>query len=70
MNLADFIFFTALGSAIWNSILAALGFFLYTQQELLKKYYKDLSIFFLIVFIIFAFYLIYRYFVKSKLYSQ
>ncbi len=66
MNLADFIFFTAMGSALWNSILAALGYFLYTQQELLKKYYKDLSIFFLIVFIIFVIYLIYKFFIKKQ----
>jgi len=66
MNLADFVFYTAAGSAIWNSILAALGYFLYTQQELLKKYYKDLSIFFLAVFILFTVYLIYKYFIKNK----
>jgi len=66
MNLADFIFYTAAGSLIWNSILAALGYFLYTQQELLKRYYKDLSVFFLIVFIFFALYLIYKYFIKDK----
>jgi len=66
MNLRDFIFYTAVGSAIWNSILAALGYFLYTQQELLKRYYKDLSIFFLVLFIIFAIYLIYKFFIKTK----
>lgn len=66
MNIADFIFYTAVGSAIWNSILAALGYFLYTQQELLKKYYKDLSLFFLIIFILFIIYLIYKFFVKSR----
>ncbi len=66
MNLRDFIFYTAAGSAIWNSILAALGYFLYTQQELLKRYYKDLSIFFLVVFIVFAIFLIYKYFIKKK----
>lgn len=67
MNLPDFIFYTAVGSAIWNSILAALGYFLYTQQELLKRYYKDISIFFLVLFLIFAFYLIYKYFFKKKI---
>jgi len=66
MNLADFVLFTALGSAIWNSILAALGYFLYTQQELLKRYYKDLSVSFLIVFALFSLYLIYKYFIKNK----
>lgn len=70
MNLADFMFYTAAGSAIWNSILAALGYFLYTQQELLKRYYKDLSIFFLAVFVFFAVYLIYKYFLKNKNYNE
>ena len=66
MNLKDFIFYTAAGSAIWNGILAALGYFLYTQQELLKRYYKDLTIFFLIVFFLFVIYLIYKYFIKRN----
>lgn len=66
MNIADFIFYTAVGSAIWNSILAALGYFLYSQQELLKRYYKDLTIFFLAVFVFFAIYIIYKYFLKKK----
>lgn len=65
MNIADFIFYTAVGSAIWNSILAALGYFLYSQQELLKRYYKDLTIFFLAVFVFFVIYIIYKYFLKK-----
>ncbi len=66
MNLMDFVFYTAAGSAIWNTILAVLGYFLYQQQELLKRYYRDISVFFLIVFIIFVFYLVYRFFIKPK----
>lgn len=66
MNLRDFVIFTAIGSAIWNGILAAMGYFLYTQQELLKKYYKDLSIFFLVLFLIFIIYLIYKYLIKKQ----
>lgn len=65
MNIADFIFYTAVGSAIWNSILAALGYFLYSQQELLKRYYKDLTILFLAVFVFFAIFIIYKYFIKK-----
>jgi len=57
MNLRDFIFYTAAGSAIWNGILAALGYFLYTQQELLKKYYRDISIASLLIFVIFILYI-------------
>jgi len=67
MKLIDFILYTAIGSAIWNAILAVLGYFLYQQQELLNRYYRDITIFFLAVFIIFIFYLIYRFFIKSKI---
>jgi membrane protein DedA with SNARE-associated domain len=70
MNIADFIFYTATGSAIWNSILAALGYFLFKEQELLKKYYRDLSIFFIIVFLIFVIFMIYKFFIKSKICYQ
>lgn len=66
MDIRDFIFYTALGSAIWNGILAALGFFLYTQQEILKKYYRDISIAALVVFIIFLLYIIYRVVMNNK----
>lgn len=43
MNMRDFLIFTALGSGIWNIILMALGYFLYSQKALLEKYYALLS---------------------------
>jgi membrane protein DedA with SNARE-associated domain len=43
MRMRDFLFFTTLGSFIWNAILAALGFYLYSQKELLNKYYQTIS---------------------------
>jgi membrane protein DedA with SNARE-associated domain len=58
MNLRDFILYTFIGSAIWNGILAALGYFLYTQQELLKQYYRDITIAVLILFVVFLIYLL------------
>lgn len=66
MKIPDFIIYTAAGSLIWNSILAALGCLLYAQQELLKRYYKDLSVFFLAVFILFVLYIVYKYFVNNR----
>ncbi len=65
MDLRDFVFYTFIGSAIWNGILAAMGYFLYTQQELLKKYYRDLSIAALLIFVIFLIYIVYEV-VKSR----
>lgn len=66
MNRTDFIIYTATGSAIWNTILALLGYFLYQQQDLLKKYYRDISVFFIIIFIVFIIFIIYRFYLKSK----
>lgn len=66
MNLRDFIFYTAIGSSIWNGILAALGYFLFVEQELLKKYYKGISAAALIIFILFIVYIIYRLLMSRK----
>lgn len=66
MKVNDFIFYTFLGAGIWNAILAALGYFLYSQRELLDKYYKEISWVFLILGILFAAYLIYKSFSFRK----
>jgi membrane protein DedA with SNARE-associated domain len=60
MNLKDFILFTFIGSALWNSCLALLGYFFYSQKELLNKYFKELSFGVLILGVIFVIYLIIR----------
>ncbi len=44
MNFLLFVFYTALGSLIWVSILAWLGYFIGYNQELLHKYYKEIII--------------------------
>lgn len=66
MPLKDFILFTALGAGIWNIILAALGYFLYTQKELLEFYYHELSIGMLILGALFVAYMIYSGLRKKK----
>lgn len=43
MNLKTFILFTFIGASIWNVILTLLGYFLYSQKELLQQYYAHLS---------------------------
>ena len=60
MPLKDFILFTTLGAGMWNIVLALLGYFLYTQQDMLEKYSKELSIVLLVVGVIFVGYLIYQ----------
>lgn len=58
MNLRDFIVYTAIGSTIWNICLAMLGYFFYSQKELLEKYYKELSYSVLILGVLFVIYLV------------
>jgi membrane protein DedA with SNARE-associated domain len=65
MNLKDFILYTAIGSAAWNIVLAAMGYFLYTQKEVLHRYYTELSIGMAILGVGFIIYLVYK-FVKKK----
>jgi membrane protein DedA with SNARE-associated domain len=63
MNMRDFIFFTALGSAIWNIVLAVLGYFLYLEKDKLNEYYGEISIFFVVMGICFIFYILSKGFV-------
>jgi len=60
MKIRDFLLFTFIGSATWNLILAALGYFLYSQRELLDKYYNEISWGFAILAVLFVLYLIYK----------
>lgn len=46
MPFGSFIFFTALGSAIWVSILAVLGYVLGANQDSIVEYYHEFKIFF------------------------
>jgi len=52
MNLKGFIFYTSLGSGIWVIILAVLGYAFGSNQELLVEYYKEISLFFIILALI------------------
>jgi len=65
MNLRDFAIYTFLGSMIWNVILALLGYFLYSQKELLELYYHEISIVFLIGGVLAIGYLMYKSFKKN-----
>lgn len=60
MKLKDFILYTLIGSTAWNIILAVLGYFLYSQKELLHRYYSEISWGFLILGIGFVIYLVYK----------
>jgi len=66
MNMRDFLIFTALGSALWNAILATLGYFLYSQKALLDKYYREISLAFLALGALFILYVLLKVFVFDK----
>lgn len=55
MKLLNFVFFTALGSAIWVSILAFLGYFIGENEELIKTYLSQILVFIIIFCFIFVF---------------
>jgi len=60
MNLKDFILYTVIGAMSWNIILAMMGYFFYTQEELLKKYFGHITIGLLLLGAGYASYLVYK----------
>jgi len=60
MKLKDFILYTAIGSMSWNIILALVGYFFYSQKELLNKYFNHISLGLLVLGCTYASYLIYK----------
>jgi membrane protein DedA with SNARE-associated domain len=66
MNLKDFILYTVIGSMSWNIILALMGYFFYTQKELLNKYFSHISIGLLALGGLYVGYLIYKGVRKKK----
>jgi len=63
MDLKKFILYTFLGSALWNTILSALGYYFGENEELLMTYFHELKYVFLVLGAIFILYLV---FVKGK----
>ncbi len=66
MKMSDFILYTAIGATVWNVILALLGYFFYSQKEILDKFYKELIIIILVIGGCYVLYLIYKGLKKSK----
>lgn len=60
MPLRPFLLYTFLGAFMWNIVLASLGYFLYTQQDLLNLYLKELSYGLLVIGVVFVGYLIFQ----------
>lgn len=66
MNMKDFMFYTVLGAFIWDVILAVLGYFLYSQKEVLERYYQEISYFFVILVVVLLLYAAIKFFFKPK----
>lgn len=67
MNFFKFVFYTTLGSALWVSVLAVLGYYTGYNQEVIKKYSKEISFGFIILTIItVAFYFYYKKIYKKE----
>ncbi|MEI6138915.1 MAG: DedA family protein [Mariniphaga sp.] len=66
MKIKDFVLYTAIGATAWNIILAMLGYFFYSQKDLLDKYYKELIYIILALGVMYVIYLIYNSFKKDK----
>jgi membrane protein DedA with SNARE-associated domain len=66
MKMTDFLLYTTIGSTIWNVILALLGYFFWSQKEILDKYYTELSLAFLGLGGLYVAYLLYNGFKKKK----
>jgi membrane protein DedA with SNARE-associated domain len=58
MPLQTFMLWTFIGAGIWNIVLSALGYFFYSQQDLLKQYYDELKWAVVGIGVIFAVYLV------------
>ena len=60
MRLLPFTLYTFLGAAVWNVILALLGYYLGNNKEVLKLYYHELSIGLLVLGVLFVAYLVWK----------
>ena len=66
MNIMSFTFYTTLGSVFWNIVLAALGYYLYSQKQLLEKFYHQITYICIGIGILFIIYVVIKIRKKSK----
>ncbi len=74
MNIGRFVLYTFIGSAIWNSILGLLSYFICLKfkndlskvNEQVQIYFKQISLVLLAIGVIFAFYLLVKYLRKKE----
>ena len=66
MNVKKFTLYTVIGAALWNSILAYLGFILGQHWEEVNQYTDQISLVIVILLIGFVVYFVYRHLQKKK----
>jgi len=66
MPIGKFIMYTVLGAFLWSSILAAMGYFLRQNKNLIYQYSNELSHLMLVLGILFVAYLVYQGYKKKK----
>ena len=70
MKLAPFTLYTFLGAAIWNCVLALLGYFAHGQKDIIEKYNSELAIALLIFGVLFIGYMVWNAFKPKKAVSE
>jgi membrane protein DedA with SNARE-associated domain len=66
MNMKMFLFYTALGSAIWNTILALLGYYFGENEQLFKQYYSEIKYILIFLFASLLLFLAFKAYKKKK----
>lgn len=56
MNIAKFLFYTTLGSAIWTTLLVIFGYYFSLHQEYLLDNFKIIVVFLVIILLLWTFY--------------
>lgn len=66
MHIGMFILFTSIGAAVWNTVLAILGYVAHGQKDLIDKYNHELTIALLALFGLGVVYVIIKWIVSAK----
>ena len=66
MHIGKFILFTSLGAAVWNIVLAILGYVAHGQKDLIDKYNHELTIALLAIFGLGIAYVVVKWLISAK----
>lgn len=66
MHIGKFIFFTSIGAAAWNTVLAILGYVAHGQKDLIDKYNHELTVALLAIFALGIAYVVVKWIVAAR----